>query len=311
MNYHDIPDPDQTTEGRSKINAESSPLSPAKQAKKYRPKGADLEPPVSTIARFAGRLIDRLTGKAYSADEIAANNANVASAINGGGEIADPADGDRIAMIEEGVSSSTKWITFENLWTWVKSKLDGVLTIAGAKTLSGQLELTGQLATNPTSAMTRALVDARGGRTVSAVLATDESGNINTATLKTSSTLSLPLEAGTWDVEALIIVNCNSLTAGSRQKLHFTGTYSSFGGVVYGVDNGTAASTVYPTSRATVSAVDYERVASGSSIATLRIGRIVVTAAGNITAQFAQQAATAATSPTLVAGSFIRATKVA
>jgi hypothetical protein len=81
MNYHDIPDPDQTAEGRSKPNTENSPLSFGNQARKYKPRGAKLEPDVSTLARFAGRLIDRLTGKAYSADELIPQNANIVSAI--------------------------------------------------------------------------------------------------------------------------------------------------------------------------------------------------------------------------------------
>jgi hypothetical protein len=167
------------------------------------------------------------------------------------------------------------------------------------------------IADDPAAVRAAAQVDARGGRNVSVVLGTNEAGNENTVTLKTSATLTIPLEVGTWDVEAGIVVDCNNLTAGSRQKLHFTGTYSSFLGAVYGTDNGSVSSSGYPSARATGVAVDYERFATGSSIATLRVGRIVVTAAGNITAQFAQRTATAGTSPTLVAGSYIRAIKVA
>jgi hypothetical protein len=43
------------------------------------------------------------------------------------------------------------------LWAWIKSKLDFPLTLAGTKTFTGQVELTGQSATNGTSAMTRDL----------------------------------------------------------------------------------------------------------------------------------------------------------
>lgn len=43
------------------------------------------------------------------------------------------------------------------LWSWIKSKLDLALTLSGTKTFTGQVELTGQSATNGTSAMTRDL----------------------------------------------------------------------------------------------------------------------------------------------------------
>jgi len=161
-----------------------------------------------------------------------------------------------------------------------------------------------------TSLMTRDDVDARGGRMISVTLSTDEAGNENTITLKTSTTLQMTLEPGTWDFDCMLIVNCNNTTAGSRQKLNFAGTASSIGGVVYGIDNGSITSTGFPSSRATGVAVDYERIATGASIATIRYGRVVVTASGVLSAQFAQRTATAGTSPTLVAGSYLRARKV-
>lgn len=50
-------------------------------AKRYQPKGVEAETTVATVSRFSDRLIDRQTGRAYSADEIAPSNASVNAAI--------------------------------------------------------------------------------------------------------------------------------------------------------------------------------------------------------------------------------------
>lgn len=50
-------------------------------AKRYQPKGVEAETTVATVSRFSDRLIDRKTGRAYSADEIAPSNASVNAAI--------------------------------------------------------------------------------------------------------------------------------------------------------------------------------------------------------------------------------------
>jgi len=145
---------------------------------------------------------------------------------------------------------------------------------------------------------------------ISVTLPTDEAGDANTTTLKTSATLQMTLEVGTWDIDCLIIVNCNNTTAGSGQKLNFAGTSSSFNGVFYAGLNGATTSTSYPSFRVTGVAVDANYTAAGSSISTIRFARLVVTASGVLSAQFAQRTATAGTSPTLVAGSYLRARKV-
>jgi hypothetical protein len=53
----------------------------AQAARAWTPKGTHLENPGSTLARFANRLIDRVTGRAYSADEFAAGGIAAASGI--------------------------------------------------------------------------------------------------------------------------------------------------------------------------------------------------------------------------------------
>lgn len=64
------------------------------------------------------------------------------------------------------VSGVTHRANLSTLWTWIKSKLDSALTLAGSKTFSGQVELTGQTAAANTSAMSRQLVDDRLGRLI-------------------------------------------------------------------------------------------------------------------------------------------------
>lgn len=88
-----------------------------------------------------------------------ANATNVAAVIAGATEKTTPVDADQLGITDSAASGALKRLTFANLWAWVKSKLDTALTIAGTKTFSGQMELTGQAATNATSAMTRAMVD--------------------------------------------------------------------------------------------------------------------------------------------------------
>ena len=68
-NFHELPNPHSSVSGVNTSDAGNQ--KPSRVAEKWRPAGTPVtEPKVSTISRFAGRLIDRLTGKAYSADEL-------------------------------------------------------------------------------------------------------------------------------------------------------------------------------------------------------------------------------------------------
>jgi len=76
-----------------------------------------------------------------------------------------PIDADSFNLVDSADSNAAKRVTGTNLKAYLKTYLDtlyvaltGDQTIAGAKTFSGQTELTGQAATNSTSAMTRDLV---------------------------------------------------------------------------------------------------------------------------------------------------------
>lgn len=65
-----LPEPDPTVSGQNVV-AETRGKTLSDQAIKWSPRNASLENPVSTLARYGLRLIDRVTGKAYSADEFA------------------------------------------------------------------------------------------------------------------------------------------------------------------------------------------------------------------------------------------------
>jgi len=75
-----------------------------------------------------------------------------------------PIDADSFNIVDSADSNAAKRVTGTNLKAFLKTYLDtlyvaltGDQTVAGAKTFSGQTELTGQAATNSTSAMTRLL----------------------------------------------------------------------------------------------------------------------------------------------------------
>jgi len=76
-NLADFPIPHSTVAGPA--NTAGEPL--AASAKAYVPKNTQLETPGSTLARFALRLSDRATGRAYSADELADGGLAAASSI--------------------------------------------------------------------------------------------------------------------------------------------------------------------------------------------------------------------------------------
>lgn len=68
-NSQQLPDPDSTTAGRNNLDP-AGKNSFAAFAAKFRPKNILFEMVAATVARYALRLIDRKTGKAYSADEL-------------------------------------------------------------------------------------------------------------------------------------------------------------------------------------------------------------------------------------------------
>ena len=71
---------------------------------------------------------------------------------------ADLADADEILVSDGGGNTTRRKSLVSRIWTYIKAKIDAGLTIAGAQTFSGQVELTGQAASTDDSAMTKGLV---------------------------------------------------------------------------------------------------------------------------------------------------------
>lgn len=235
-----------------------------------------------------------------------------------------PVDADETVLRDSAASYVAKRLTFANLWAWILIKLNAGLTIGGAKIWTGNSSFTASIvsftsSTRPTSSGTGSPasnslvtlndVDSRGGRTVSAILGSDESGPTNSSTLTDSVTLALTLEAGTWDIEALIAVSCVSTSAGSKQKLNWSGTSSSFAGGLYQIANGAVNATTWPTTRQPGVAIDALRSSNNESLTTYRLGRLVATSTGVLSVQFASAVATSGIASSLVATSYIRAHK--
>jgi hypothetical protein len=102
-------------------------------------------------------------------------------------------------------------------------------TIAGNKTFSGQLELTGQAATNTTSAMTRSLSDTRYSRSFFLRTTTDVS-SASTTYVNSAETILIP--AGTYDYRGMIIGSTASTTAGVIANFHPSSTTSDTSSVL-------------------------------------------------------------------------------
>lgn len=77
-NSADIPIPHSSVAGAA--TATNQTLS--KAARPWNPKGNSLEQPGATLSRFANRLIDRVTGRAFSADELAGSGVRKAVAAD-------------------------------------------------------------------------------------------------------------------------------------------------------------------------------------------------------------------------------------
>lgn len=114
-------------------------------------------------------------------------------------------------------------------------------TVAGGHSYSGQIELTGQAATNSTSVMTRALGDTRYGQEYRLVLAADTSASSTTPVLSSES---VTLPAGTYRFISSIVTRTASTTGGFNSNFHPSNTSvdDSTGSVNVAIANGDGAS---------------------------------------------------------------------
>jgi hypothetical protein len=115
---------------------------------------------LGTLATQSGTFSGTSSGT-NTGDE---TGARIASLITAATSKATPVDADEMPITDSAASFGLKKVTFTNLKAFLKTYLDtlyvaltGNQTIAGAKTFSGQTELTAQAATNSTSAMTLGL----------------------------------------------------------------------------------------------------------------------------------------------------------
>jgi hypothetical protein len=249
--------------------------------------------------------------------------ARIASLITAATSKTTPVDADEIPITDSAASFGLKKLTFTNLKAFLKTYLDtlyvaltGAQTIAGNKTFSGQTELTGQAATNDTSAMTRALADTRYGQQLFVSQSTAETSAANTTTYVSSTQCTLALAVGTYRVEAWIQVEGLGSTGSAKGQLNFTGTAT--GSSIIFLAGGSP--TVYLQNAVPVLAQNGGRVFNSSvafnyssnrgGVMHLRFN-LTVTAAGTLAIQYAPAVAVALQTAEISVGSFISARKIA
>jgi hypothetical protein len=114
----------------------------------------------SSLSIGNNTLVGRLSGGGSDIDDLSASQVrtllnvedgadvtdaqNVASTITGATAKTTLVDADETVLTDSAAAFGLKKVTFANLWVWVKSKIDGNLTIAGTKTWSGLQRATGQ-----------------------------------------------------------------------------------------------------------------------------------------------------------------------
>lgn len=235
-----------------------------------------------------------------------------------------PVDADSFILVDSVGTTTLKKLTWSNLKTTLKTYLDtlyvaltGTQTIAGAKTFSGQTELTGQAATSDTSAMTRELGDVRYGRELFSL-----QGAAITKTSDTSAQtmLSQTVEAGTYKIEVFCVTNVTTGGAaggGAYTALNFPSS-SAITGLKKRHAVGSTMSGAYQflTSGSSSSVVlnaggsDYTDAQWTAGIA-LQNELVAVLTAGAVTFQVRQNTSSATSTNFPAGGSYMRLTRMA
>ena len=166
-------------------------------------------------------------------------------------------------------------------------RLSGTQTVGGAKTFSGQMELTGQSAANPTSAMTRALADARH---VHSRLASNFT--VNNTAAPTATGLEVPLGIGTWEITGCATAISATNTPGCRFRFAFSGSLHADGYDRAWMIQSTGGG---PNAQIAFAAVgsNLDSIATSSQHNTIFRFTVRVAAAGTLTLEFSQKTATA------------------
>ncbi len=201
--------------------------------------------------------------------------------------------------------------------------LGGTLNAPGglvATDNSGNLSISGALASSNFPASVTGLVFRDGDPStdvtgyLSAVVPTNNAALVTNSTAFTASGLGLTLPVGTWDIDHDALVSATNATAGVQTKYAFTGSLTDRGWVYSVANSGSANFASLPTpARQPVGTFVGTAVASGSALSMSVQGRVqaVVTSAGSLTLQVAQNVATPGQSAGILKGSYLRASRVA
>lgn len=166
--------------------------------------------------------------------------------------------------------------------------LEGNETVAGEKSFSGQMELTGQLPTNPTSAVNRGMLDLN---VVYCKQAADQI--VNNSTTPVDSSLSVILGVGVWEITGAILTTSTTTAPGVKFKAVFTGNLAADDHDRINFAQGTSGATDGNVQMVAVGS-EYQSLASSSAFFTAILSSVVrVIAAGDFKIQFAQKTATA------------------
>ena len=267
------------------------------------------------VTNFSGEFV--ATNDSRLTDERVPTAAGIAAKINAAPAIAVMAADDKIAGTDTSAGGVIGFFTGTVIWTFIKTFLDAALTLAGAKTLSGQLQLTGQAATDANSAVNLEIGDARYGRNYVLRLTADVSAP-STTLVNSSETITLP--AGTYSYESMFIAVTSTTTGGANVSATFSTSQTGVAGVI----NQTRTNAVGGSQQSNTTTmrqgtdmlqflICYGFIAEGGverAGVYISSGTFILAASCTITPQIAQRVTDAANPALLKVGSYVRFTKL-
>jgi hypothetical protein len=183
----------------------------------------------------------------------------------------------------------------------------GNQTFTGDNTFSGQMELTGQALTNGTSAVTRALGDARYGATYVGIKEENVSSTDNTPIKLTSVTLPV----GTYQIDSMIAASAATSNGGYLFGLRASSNIKISLFETYGTDAAITQNNVAASDSTTLT---QRSIAAGSTLTNKRqlVGLLeVITNNTEVSLEFSQTTTTPAVASTTRKRSYIIARKIA
>jgi hypothetical protein len=220
----------------------------------------------------------------------------------------DPEDGDEWLDTTTGI----KFVWYGGAWVDTAGMAVTQANVRTALATGGNVELPStQAATNPSSAMTRMLGDARYGQIFEKCLKNDESGAVGTTAYTQSNILRIDLPVGSWALESLVLCSAGPTfsSSGSKSILAFSGTQTNGGRIAQAATVG-AVILAFPNIVEATSNLFAAWEVFNSSHSIYRTGIIDVTVAGTLSVYFGACGYNAASTPVLNAGSYLKVTKV-